>query len=695
MRLIIVESPTKAKTISRFLNKTDLVESSFGHVRDLPAKKTGVAINNNFEPDYEVPAKAQKTVTHLQTLAKQATEVILASDEDREGEAIAWHLQQLLKLPPQAKNRIVFHEITEAAITAALKKPRQINQNLVSAQQARRVLDRLVGYELSPFLWKKVTKNLSAGRVQSVAVRLVVEREREIEKFNKEEYWTIDAELQAKGGQFNAQLAKWQDQNLDKMALNNEVAANDLKNQLTGAVYSIKSITKERLTKKPAAPFTTSTLQQTANRWLGFSAKQTMVLAQQLYEGVNLGSHGQTGLITYMRTDAVSLSSEFLSRAQEVIENNFGRQFLAPTPRKFLNKSKGAQEAHEAIRPTDPHRTPESVKSYLDPRQFRLYQLIWQRALASQAAEAQIDHTSVDIEAGKAIFRTTGQTIVFQGYLLIYPEQTQEKLLPPLNAKEALKLLSLQAEQHFTQPPARYSDAGLVKQLEKYGIGRPSTYAPTIATIETRNYVIRDEYKRLEPTAIAKVVNDLLVVHFPKIVDYQFTAGIEAELDQIATGHLAWQPVIANFYWPFHQNLENKTKELSKKDILPDQASKEICDKCGAPMVIKTGRYGPFLACSAFPKCRNIKSLKEKKAAKPLPEKFQYLIAEHANKVCEKCGAPMAVKAGRYGPFLACTAFPKCRNLQKISTKKLTQPEAINTAAPVKKTDKKPKKTAK
>ena len=395
-----------------------------------------------------------------------------------------------------------------------------------------------------------------------------------------------------------------------------------------------------------------------------------MVIAQQLYEGVNLGPHGQTGLITYMRTDAVNLSGEFVTQSREVLQNNFGSQFLSPSPRKFANKSKGAQEAHEAIRPTDPQRTPESIKSYLEPRQFKLYQLIWQRALASQAAEAQIDHIGVDVTAGEGLFRATGQTIAFPGYLMIYPEQTQEKLLPSLIVNEVLELLGLQAEQHFTQPPARYSDAGLVKQLEKHGIGRPSTYAPTIATIEARNYVVRDEHKRLEPTAIAKVVNDLLVAHFPEIVDYQFTANIEGRLDQIAHGHLSWQPVIADFYQPFHQNLETKNKQLSRQDILPDQASTEVCDKCGAPMVIKTGRYGPFLACSAFPKCRNIKSLKEKKVSKPLPEKFQYLLTEYADHVCDKCGAAMAVKVGRYGPFLACSAFPKCRNLQKIIVKK-------------------------
>ncbi|HOF79871.1 MAG TPA: type I DNA topoisomerase [bacterium] len=677
MRLIIVESPTKAKTISRFLGKTDIVESSFGHVRDLPTKKMGIAIDNNFEPSYEIPTKAKKTVNKLKALAKQADEIVLASDGDREGEAIAWHLQQLLKLPPKDTNRIVFHEITESAIKTALKNPRQLNQNLIDAQQARRVLDRLVGYELSPFLWKKVAKNLSAGRVQSVAVRLIVEREREIENFQQQEYWTINADLQAKDGQFSAQLARWQDKSLDKLTLSNETLANEIKNKLLNAQYTISSITKNRLTKKPAAPFTTSTLQQTANRWFGFSAKQTMVIAQQLYEGINLGPHGQTGLITYMRTDAVNLSNDFIAQSREVLQNNFGPQFLSPSPRKFANKSKGAQEAHEAIRPTDPQRTPESIKSYLEPRQLKLYQLIWQRALASQAAEAQIDHITVDIAAGEGLFRATGQTIAFPGYLMIYPEQTQEKLLPSLTANEILQLLNLQTEQHFTQPPARYSDAGLVKQLEKHGIGRPSTYAPIIATIEARNYVIRDEHKRLEPTAIAKVVNDLLVAHFPAIVDYQFTANIEERLDQIARGHLNWQPVIADFYQPFHQNLEIKNKQLSRQDILPDQASTEVCDKCGAPMVIKTSRYGPFLACSAFPKCRNIKSMKEKKVSKPLPEKFQHLLTKYADQVCDKCGAPMAVKVGRYGPFLACSAFPKCRNLQKIIVKTAAATTAV------------------
>jgi len=685
MRLIIVESPTKAKTISRFLGKEDVVESSFGHVRDLPTKQMGIDLKNNFQPEYEVPVKAKKTVSKLKALAKQADEVILASDEDREGEAIAWHLQQLLKLPAQAENRIVFHEITESAITNALKNPRKISQDLVDAQQARRVLDRLVGYELSPFLWKKVAKNLSAGRVQSVAVRLVVEREREIEAFQKQEYWTITANLSAKKGDFDAQLAKWQGKSLDKFALNSQETAEKIKEQLLKANYTISAIEKERVTKRPAAPFTTSTLQQTANRWFGFSAKQTMTLAQKLYEGVELGPHGHVGLITYMRTDAVNLSNEFVSRARETISNNFGKQFLAAAPRRFANKSKGAQEAHEAIRPTDPEKTPESVKNYLEPRQFKLYQLIWQRAMASQAAEAQIDRTSIEVNADQGVFRTTGQTIVFPGYLMIYPEQTQEKVLPELIEKEPLKLLKLDADQHFTQPPARYSDAGLVKQLEKYGIGRPSTYAPTIATIEARNYVIRDEYKRLAPTEIAKVVNDLLVAHFPNIVDFQFTANIETQLDQIAHGQLAWPPVIAEFYQPFHENLETKTKELSKKDILPDQTSNEVCDKCGAPMLIKTGRYGPFLACSAYPKCRNIKSLKEKKVAKPLPERFQYLLEEYADEVCEKCGAKMAVKVGRYGPFLACTAFPKCRNLKKIIVKK----EATQKAAPKKKTTKK------
>ncbi|HPD07968.1 MAG TPA: type I DNA topoisomerase [Patescibacteria group bacterium] len=676
MRLIIVESPTKAKTISHFLTKTDTVESSFGHVRDLPTKKLGVDIENNFEPEYEVPAKAKKVVAKLKTLAKKADEIILATDEDREGEAIAWHLQQLLKLPANQKNRIVFHEITESAIKNALKAPRELDYNLINAQQARRILDRLVGYELSPFLWKKVAKNLSAGRVQSVAVRLIVEREREIEKFIKQEYWTITAHLQAHEEKFTAQLVKWQGKTLEKFALADQQKAEEIKEKLTGEEFVIDKITKEKILKMPPPPFTTSTLQQVANRWLGFSARQTMVLAQQLYEGINLGSEGQVGLITYMRTDALDLSSEFIHQARKVIQDNFGHQFIAKTPRKFINKNKRAQEAHEAIRPTNPQRTPESIKQYLDPRQFRLYELIWQRALASQAAEAQINHLSIDIKANSAIFLATGQTITFPGYLSIYPEQTQEKNLPHLTDKEHLKLLELTTDQHFTQPPARYSDAGLVKQLEKYGIGRPSTYAPIIATIEKRGYVARDNYKRLAPTAIGKIVNDLLVKHFPEIVDYQFTANIENNLDDIARGEVAWPKVIADFYWPFHQHLEEKNQELSKKDIMPETPTNETCDKCGAKMVIKIGRYGPFLACSAFPKCRNIKSLKSPSTPKPLPEKYQYLAKEYANETCDKCGAKMVIKIGRYGPFLACSAFPKCRNIKKIQ--KTTKPNSTN-----------------
>ena len=670
MRLIIVESPTKAKTISHFLAKTDIVESSFGHVRDLPTKKLGVDVNNNFEPEYEVPVKAKKIATKLKSLVKKADGVILATDEDREGEAIAWHLQQLLKLPANQKNRIVFHEITESAIKNALKTPRELDYNLVNAQQARRILDRLVGYELSPFLWKKVAKNLSAGRVQSAAVRLIVEREREIEAFVKQEYWTISAHLQAHKEKFTAQLVKWQGKTLDKLAIANQEEAQKIKEQLLKANYNVCKITREKIIKTPPAPFTTSTLQQVANRWLGFSAKQTMVLAQQLYEGINLGPEGQVGLITYMRTDALNLSNEFTHQARTVIQNNFGPQFIAKTPRKFINKNKRAQEAHEAIRPTDPNRTPESMKKYLDPRQFRLYELIWQRALASQAAEAQIDHLSINIEADSAIFLATGQTITFPGYLSIYPEQTQEKILPHLTDKESLKLLELTTDQHFTQPPARYSDAGLVKQLEKYGIGRPSTYAPIIATIEKRGYAIRDNYKRLEPTAIGKIVNDLLVKHFPNIVDYQFTASIEDSLDDIAGGEIAWPKIIADFYWPFHQHLEEKNQELSKKDIMPETPTNEVCDKCGAKMVIKIGRYGPFLACSAFPKCRNIKSMKSKSTHQELPEKYQYLAKKYANEICDKCGAKMVIKIGRFGPFLACSAFPKCRNIKKIYTKK-------------------------
>lgn len=687
MNLVIVESPTKAKTITKFLGKDYKIESSFGHIRDLPVKKIGIDTAHNFEPVYEVPAKAKKTVANLLALAKKADKIILASDEDREGEAIAWHLAEALGVDPQKTDRIVFHEITKNAIEEALKNPRKLDMRLVDAQQARRILDRLVGYELSPFLWKKVAKGLSAGRVQSVAVRLVVERERDRQNFKIEEYWSIQVELEKQGKKeiIKARLNKIDGKTIDKLEIKNEAEATKIKSDLEGADYLVAKLEKKESKKNPPAPFTTSTLQQAANRMLGFSAKQTMMVAQQLYEGVDLEGEGSVGLITYMRTDSLNLSAKFTDEAKEHIISKLGEKYYQF--RAFKTKSKGAQEAHEAIRPSEASREPDSIKSSLNNNQYRLYRLIWQRAIASQMAPAIVDATVIDIDAldpqitndklpitSPYQFRANGQVLRFKGYLEIYPEKSQELELPDVAEKEKLNLLDLLSEQHFTKPPARYSDAGLVKAMEAYGIGRPSTYAPTIATIIDRNYVNRDDDKRLAPTDIAYVVNDLLVGHFNNIVDFQFTAGLEKDLDRIAEGEKEWQPVIRDFYNPFHSNLEEKYNEVNKKDIMPEETSDVKCDKCGAPMIIKTGRYGKFYACSAYPECKNIKGMNSdgNGAAAPAEksEEIKALEEKYRGEVCEKCGSPMAVKVGRYGPFLACTGYPKCKNLKNIQGEK-------------------------
>lgn len=666
MKLVIVESPTKAKTITKFLGKGFTVESSFGHIRDLPKSDIGIDVANDFKPRYVIPTKAKKVVTKLKKLAEKASEVVLASDEDREGEAIAWHLVEALKLEPGKTERIVFHEITKEAIEEALANPRQLDQNLINAQQARRILDRLVGYELSPFLWKKVARGLSAGRVQSVALRLIVDREREIEKFEAVEYWSIEADLKTKNGdQFTAELTKFDNKALDKLDIKTEAEAKTFTDELTKAEYRIAKIDKKRVAKAPNAPFTTSSLQQAANRLLGFSAKQTMMIAQQLYEGIEVAGEGSVGLITYMRTDSLNLSEKFLHEAKEYLQETLGKEYALEKARRYKTKSKNAQEAHEAIRPTSAFRAPQSLKDSLTPNQLKLYRLIWQRAVATQMPDAQLDQTGVDIEAGRGLFRATGQTIAFDGWLKLSAEKSQETLLPELQEGKLLELVQLKPEQHFTKPPARYSDATLVKELEKHGIGRPSTYAPTISTIETRHYVVRDESKRLKPTDIGKIVTDLLVEHFQSIVDLGFTAQMEEELDEIADGSRTWQPVIADFYAPFHKNLEEKYNAIKKTDIMPEQMSEEKCDKCGHPMIIKTGRFGPFLACSNFPECKNIKSMNKDKPEEN--EKLKELQEKFKDEVCDKCGEPMVVKNGRFGPFLACSGYPKCKNIKNIS----------------------------
>jgi len=660
MNLVIVESPTKAKTISKFLGKDYKIESSFGHIRDLPKSKLGVDVENNFEPTYDIPERAKKTIANLKALSKKADTVILAADEDREGEAIAWHLIEALQIPKKKIKRIVFHEITKNAILEALKNPREMNIDLVDAQQARRVLDRLVGYELSPFLWKKVARGLSAGRVQSVAMRLVVEREREIKKFKIDEYWDIEAELKAKT-KFTSKLNKIDGKVIKKLEIENKEQANKILADLKGKDYVVANVTKKENKKNPPKPFTTSTLQQTANRWLGFSAKQTMTLAQKLYE---------TGLITYMRTDSLNLSKTFLTDAKKYLNRNLGDKYTLASPRLFKTKSKGAQEAHEAIRPTDANKKPDSFK--LESGQARLYKLIWQRSLASQMPEAIVDNTTIDIDASetKYQFRANGQVLKFDGFLKIYPEKSKELILPEVKKDEKLDLIKLTPNQHFTKPPARYSDAGLVKELEKYGIGRPSTYAPTISTIIARNYVARDDNKRLAPNDISFIVNDLLTKHFDKIIDYQFTAKIEEDFDKIAHGKSQWQPMISEFYNPFSKNLKMKYDEVDKKDIMPEEKTEEVCDKCDSEMIIKTGRFGKFLSCTAYPKCKNAKPIpgsKQDKEQKENNDKIKELEKKYKKQVCEKCESEMAIKVGRFGPFLACTAFPKCKNIKGIT----------------------------
>jgi len=664
-KLIIVESPTKAKTITKFLGKEYIVKSSFGHLRDLPKSKLGVNVESNFEPEYVINPRSKKQATELKKYAKECDEIILASDEDREGEAIAWHLAQILNLKgfgngkkEKSYKRIVFHEITKSAIKEALKTPRDINMNLVDAQQARRILDRLVGYKLSPLLWKKIRYGLSAGRVQSVAVRLIVEKEEEINKFKPEEYWNITAELKKITDKpqksFDAKLVKIDKRSIGKLGIKNQDEAEKIKNDLEKASYEIDKITKKETRKNPLPPFTTSTLQQASSNRFGYSAKQTMMIAQQLYEGVNLGSKGSSGLITYMRTDSLNLSKSSLESANKYITTKFGKKYSER--RFFKTKSKGAQEAHEAIRPTNPELDPESIKEFLDSKQFKIYELIWQRMMAGQMASAIIDSTSIDILASdKYTLRINGSTIKFEGFLKVYPTKSEEVILPKLAEKEKLDLIKIISEQHFTQPPARFNEASLIKVLEELGIGRPSTYAPTISTIQDRGYVEKIE-KRLHPQEIGIIVNKLLVEHFPKIVDVEFTAKMEENLDEVAENKKDWIIILKDFYNPFNKNLMKKEKEIDKKE-LTEEKTDEKCEKCKSPMIIKLGRFGKFMACSNYPDCKNTKQLNDKGEIEE---------PETTNEVCEKCGKPMVFKIGRYGKFLGCSGYPDCKNIKSV-----------------------------
>jgi DNA topoisomerase-1 len=663
--LVIVESPTKAKTLTRYLTPVlgagVTVKASYGHVRDLPESKLGVDTDKAFDPTYEVLSGSKKVVSELKSAAKRNEHVWLATDLDREGEAIAWHVAYAIGLAngkvDDRVSRVVFAEITPEAIEQAFRHPRAIDRPLVDAYQARRVLDRLVGYKLSPLLWKKVRPGLSAGRVQSVALRLVVDREREIEAFVPQEYWTIEVPFATDDDErFSSSLHSVDGK---KIEITNEADATKHVEAIRAAgTYAVGAVRRREQKQNPPRPFITSTLQQEAARKLGFSARKTMVLAQQLYEGVEIGAEGQVGLITYMRTDSVHLAPSAVQEIREAIQARYGDQYLPSKPRAFRSK-KGAQEAHEAIRPTHAARHPDDIKSHLDNDQLRLYQLIWDRTLACQMTEALFDATSVDINAGDHMLRATGRVMLFDGFLVVYREgrddedEEAEGRLPELTEGQSLRLIDVLPSQHFTQPPPRFTEASLVKALEENGIGRPSTYAATLSTLVDREY-IRIDQRRIFPTDVGMVVTDLLVEHFPQIVDLKFTASMEEDLDEIARGNKDWPEVLRQFYDPFERLLEKKDKEITRDDVIKE-TTEEKCPICGSEMTVKLGRYGKFLSCTKYPDCKGTRQIDG--SQRPEPQ-------EVPGEVCELCGSPMLLKHGRYGEFLGCSKYPDCKGVK-------------------------------
>lgn len=630
MKLVIVESPTKSKTLEKILGSEYRCLASLGHVRDLPKSKLGIDLENNFEPQYIIPTKARKTVNQLKKEVASADQVILAVDEDREGEAIAWHLVQALDL--KEFERITFHEITPEAIKQALKNPRDINLGLVNSQQARRILDRLVGYQLSPFLWKKVMRGLSAGRVQSAAVHLIVEREKEIESFKSQEYWTVKTILKKDKETLEAELIKIKGQKITKPGLNKK-KAQQAAQELEGSEAIISQLQQKETRRHPSPPFTTSTLQQEAGRRLNLSSRQTMRLAQELYE---------KGYITYHRTDSLNLAESALKQTEEYLKKEVGSDYWPGQPRFYRSKDKLAQQAHEAIRPTDIRQNPDRIK--LVPPALNLYRLIWQRTLASQMSSAVLIKTSAEITAGDYSLKANGQIIKFDGFLKIYPSALKEKPLPIIKEEDKLIVEKASTEQHFTQPPARYSEPALVRALENLGIGRPSTYAPIISTIQGRGYVQKNPEKRLQPTEIGRIVDELLSQHFPEIVDVRFTAKMEEELDLIAQAKKQWPEVVQNFYGPFSKNLEDKYQSVEKKDLT--EKTDRLCPECQSPLIIRMGRYGKFYGCSNFPKCRFTEPLNNNKTGVECPE-------------CQK--GEIVEKKSRRGIFYACDRYPDCR----------------------------------
>ncbi len=649
-KLVIVESPAKAKTIQKYLGEGYDVVASMGHVRDLPKSKLGIDIEHGFRPDYVEIKGKEDLVQTLKKKGKKSDAIYLATDPDREGEAISWHLAYLLGMDLDQANRVTFNEITKSGVQSGMASPRRVDMDLVNAQQTRRILDRIVGYKLSPFLWKKVRRGLSAGRVQSVAVRIIVDREEEIRKFKPQEYWSIDAKLLGKASR-KAFAAKLYGKD-KKISIKTKEEADAILKELEGCDYVVENVKKSVRKKSPAPPFTTSTLQQEASRRLGFQARRTMKAAQELYEGVEVGDMGAVGLITYMRTDSLRISDEAAQQAAGFIEQRYGKNYLPPKRRVYKSRN-NAQDAHEAIRPTMPEMAPDQVKDSLTGDQYKLYKLVWERFIASQMATALLDTVSVDIRAGEYLFKASGYTVKFDGYTVLYEESKEETsngeesasgALPPLEKGDLLKLKSLEGSQHFTQPPPRFTEASLIKTLEENGIGRPSTYAPTITTILSRGYVER-EAKALKPTALGEVVTQLMKDQFKKIVDVDFTAQMEKNLDEVEEGAADWVDTLSTFYEDFAATLSQAEKNMDGTRVkVPDEETDEICELCGRKMVIKTGRFGKFLACPGFPECKNTRK-----------------IVQDTGGVCPLCGGKVLAKKSKKGKvYYGCENNPKC-----------------------------------
>lgn len=662
--LVIVESPAKARTINRYLGRDYSVKASMGHVRDLPKKKLGVDLKNRFQPTYELIPGKEKVIKTLRSAARGVESIYIATDPDREGEAIGWHLSEALSDNNRKFFRVLFNEITQKAIRQAFDRPGEIDSRLVDAQQARRILDRLVGYKISPLLWQKVRRGTSAGRVQTAALRLVVEREREIEAFESREYWTLTANLSAsQPPPFEARLQKFKRK---KIEVGNGEQAQEIVQALDGASFTVETVTTKEKKRNPVPPFITSKLQQEASRKLRFPVKKTMRVAQSLYEGIKLGQEGSIGLITYMRTDSLRVSSDALGEVRSYIAQNYGERYL-PAKARYFRSRKDAQDAHEAIRPTSSARRPEEIRQFLGDDEFKLYKLIWQRFVASQMQAALLDQTVVEIAAGPYLFRASGSVLKFDGFLKVYEEGRDDKTeeepaasLPPLTRGEVLQLNKLLPEQHFTQPPPRFTEATLVKALEEKGIGRPSTYAAILTTIQDREYTVRKE-GRFRPTDLGLVVNDLLVASFADLFDIQYTARMEKELDEIEQGKIPWIQALQDFYGKFSTDLNQARDRMKVKE----EETGESCDKCGKALVIRWGRHGRFVACSGFPACKNTRELATKAEGADHPAESD---EETPQESCPNCDKPMALRKGRFGPFLACTGYPECKTTRKLGT---------------------------